>query len=74
MNDASDFFQWLLAAWLGLASAVIGTIYVGLDRLRDKQAAFETKVAADHPTKADIRQIDQKLDRILEKLEDKADK
>ena len=74
MTEQGNMVEWLLAGLLAVAKFFLGWLWHSHDQLREKQAAFETHVARSYASKDDLDKIDGKLDKILEKLDDKADK
>jgi len=75
MTEASEsFWLWLLGGVIALAKLLIAYLFHKVDRVTEKQSIFETRVAEQYASKSEIEKMDEKLDRILDKLDAKADK
>ena len=72
--DTNNPIVWVLGLLIGIAKALIAYVWHRLDKLFDKQAAFEVHATQQFAGKEDIRHINEKLDRLIEVVADKADR
>lgn len=72
--DFQTVFNLVVLVGLPTMGWAMRTIYEDVKRLSEKVNDHQLIVARDYATNSDLGKIDEKLDRILEKLERKADR
>lgn len=72
--DLQHAIDTLLAACLAAVGWIVRTLHGDVKSLSDELTSHKVEVAKTYATNADITRIEDKLDRILDKLERKADK
>jgi len=72
--DFQTVFNLVVLVGLPTLGWAMRTIYEDVKELSEKVNLHQLVVARDYATNSDLGKIDEKLDRILEKLERKADR
>ena len=72
--DPHVIWNGILTVVMGAGGWVLKTIYDALKSLERDLSAHKIEVARDYVTNEDLSRIENKLDRVLDKLERKADR
>jgi hypothetical protein len=72
--DLQPFWNTLLAGGMAAMGWVLRSIYTAIKALENDLIGHKLEAAKTYSTKSDIYKIEEKLDRILDKLDRKVDR
>ena len=72
--DFQHLWSTLLTAAIGIGGWVLKSIYAAIKSLETDLGNHKVEAAKTYSTKSDIQRIEDKLDKVLDRLERKADR
>lgn len=72
--DLQPFWNTLLAGGMAAMGWVLRSIYTAIKALEDDLTRHKVDAARTYSTKGDLTRIEDKIDRILERIDRKADR